>query len=174
MSASEVKIMKIDAKAAVITVSDKGSRGERVDTAGPRLVELLLTLGIRTEMAKIVPDDTSWIRQAILEACDERHLDLLFTAGGTGLSERDVTPEATRSLLDMEVPGITEAIRTVTYRITPRAMLSRAVSGVRGKTLVINMPGSKKAVEESFEVIKEALLHAVEVLRGRQGDCGRG
>ena len=158
--------------AAVITVSDKGSRGEREDTAGDSLEELLREAGAAAIARVVVPDEQGRITAALLEHTAAR-VDIIITTGGTGFSPRDVTPEATRLVIDREAPGIAEAVRAASMKLTPQAMLSRAVSGIRGDTLIINFPGNPDACRESFAVIAPALGHALELLSGDSGDCGR-
>ncbi|MEK6537123.1 MAG: MogA/MoaB family molybdenum cofactor biosynthesis protein [Actinomycetota bacterium] len=158
---------------AVITVSDKGAHGEREDSSGVALESLLMDAGAASVARVIVPDERNQITAALREYCCEKKVDLVVTTGGTGLTARDVTPEATREVIEREVPGFAEAIRAASLKITPRAMLSRAVSGIRGQTLVINFPGSPKACEESFAVIRPVIGHALELLAGNSGDCAR-
>lgn len=158
--------------AAVLTVSDKGSRGERVDTAGPKIQTLLASLGITTVESAIVPDDYEDI-QNVLKDWIEDEINLIITTGGTGISPRDITPEATLPLIDKQIPGIMEAIRYQTGKITSRAYLTRGVAGVSKKSLIINLPGSEKAVTESIEVISEFLIHGLDTLLGKSKDCGR-
>lgn len=157
----------------IITVSDKASRGERQDTGGPTVRELALGAGFATGDQVVVPDERARIADEIRRMADERQYDLVFTTGGTGLSPRDVTPQATLETLDYEVPGLAEAMRAESLKKTPAAMTSRAVAGVRGRTLVVNLPGSPKAVRECLEVILPALPHAVSVMRGAVGDHQR-
>lgn len=159
-------------KIAVLTVSDRCSRGETQDMSGP-LISTLLSEYAETASYRVVPDDAEQIADALRYFCDELGVDFAFTTGGTGFSPRDVTPEATRAVLEREAPGIAEAIRAESLKITPRAMLSRAVSGIRGKTLIVNLPGSAKAVRESLSVIAPVLSHAAETLSGQTTDCGR-
>lgn len=158
--------------AAVITVSDKGSRGEREDTSGPALAELLARAGYRVAETAIIPDDREQIRRELLRCSDELGIALVLTTGGTGFSLRDVTPEATLSVLEREARGIPEAMRCASLRITPRACLSRGVAGLRGRTLIVNLPGSRKAAVENLEAVLPALGHGLDVLRGNSGDCG--
>ena len=156
-------------KVAIITVSDKGSKGEREDLSGKVIEEMLPWAEIVSY--KIVPDEKEQIKQAIIEATSTA--DLIFTNGGTGLHPRDVTPEATREVIEKEVLGIAEAIRWEGYKKTKKAILSRAIAGIRGKTLIINLPGSPKAVKESLEVILDALPHAIDKIKGDPSECGR-
>jgi molybdopterin adenylyltransferase len=156
-------------KVAIITVSDKGSKGEREDLSGKVIEEMLPWAEIVSY--KIVPDEKEEIKKAIIEATSSA--DLIFTNGGTGLHPRDVTPEATREVIEKEVLGIAEAIRLEGYKKTKKAILSRAIAGIRGKTLIINLPGSPKAVKESLEVILDALPHAIDKIKGDPSECGR-
>jgi molybdopterin adenylyltransferase len=158
-------------KAGVLTLSDKGSRGERVDESGKAIKEILAALGANVLKYEVVPDEKDIISARLVEWADKDRLDLILTTGGTGLTPRDVTPEATLAVIDKEVPGFAEAMRAESFKKTPMAVLSRAVSGIRGRTLIINMPGSTRAVRECLEVISPALNHAVETLRGESGDC---
>ncbi|MHB8780200.1 MAG: MogA/MoaB family molybdenum cofactor biosynthesis protein [Candidatus Geothermincolia bacterium] len=157
-------------KAAIVTVSDKGSRGERVDTAGPAIKEMLQSEGWHVEQERIVPDEREDIEEA-LRSLAAAGVDVILTTGGTGLSPRDVTPEATMAVIDREVPGFAEAMRAASLRLTPHAMLSRGVSGILGCTLIVNLPGSPRAVRENLEVILAALPHGVEKLRGGSREC---
>lgn len=155
---------------ALIIVSDKGAAGEREDRSGPLLGELLLPWG-DIEHSTIVPDERTTLSAELRRRAAEG-MDAVFTSGGTGLSPRDITPEATLEVTDRLVPGIAEAMRRETYSATPRAMLSRAVAGISGRTLIINLPGSPKAVRECFAVLEPVLGHALETLTGRGGECG--
>lgn len=159
-------------KAAVITVSDRAASGEREDASGDALARLLEAMGADSTVRAVVPDERERIAAALIEHCDAG-VDLILTTGGTGLAPRDVTPEATLKVIDRQASGFAEAIRAESLRITPRAMLSRAVSGVRGSTLIINLPGSPRAAEESFKVIEPALGHALEVIAGECDECAR-
>jgi molybdopterin adenylyltransferase len=150
----------------ILTVSDKGSRGERQDKSGETIREMIEHLGSSVVKYEIVPDEADIIAGRIKEWADGGEMDVILTTGGTGLSRRDVTPEATLSVIDKEVPGIAEAMRAKSLEKTPMAMLSRAVAGLRGQCLIINLPGSPKAVEECLEVALLALPHAVEIIRG--------
>ena len=157
--------------AAVLTVSDKGSRGERDDTSGDALEEALRALGVASVERAIVPDEADQIAAELRRWADETPVNLILTTGGTGMTSRDVTPEATLGVLDRQAPGFAEAMRAGSLAKTPHAMLSRAVSGVRGKTLIINMPGSPRACREQFAMIAAALPHGVEKLLDLGGDC---
>lgn len=159
-------------QAAVITLSDKGSRGEREDTSGPAIVERLSREGYQIVEAILLSDDQEELEQQLRRLCDQRQPDLILTTGGTGFSPRDHAPEATLAVADRMAPGIAEAIRAHSLSITPRAMLSRGAAVLRGRTLIINLPGSKKAVLESMDCFLETLPHGLDVLRGESGDCG--
>ncbi|AOY76759.1 MogA/MoaB family molybdenum cofactor biosynthesis protein [Clostridium formicaceticum] len=156
----------------VITASDKGSIGERQDTSGPLIAEMMKELGGVLKEYVIVPDEREKLANALITMCDDAKLDIVFTTGGTGFSPRDVTPEATLDVIDRLAPGISEAIRMKSLSITPKAMLSRAVAGIRKQTLIINLPGSPKGVKESLEVILPALSHGIGILKGIEGECG--
>jgi len=164
--------MDYEFKVGVITVSDKGARGEREDKSGVAIKELIAEIGGVVERYEIVPDELDQIRDTIVAWCDLDRLDLIFTSGGTGFGPRDLTPEATLEAAQRMAPGISEAMRLAGLKNTPRAMLSRGVSCIRGKTLIVNLPGSEKGVRESLEAILDALPHALEVLCGKGGDCG--
>jgi len=156
----------------VLTLSDKGARGERVDESGCLLGGLVSSLGEITRY-QVVADDEETIILLLKSWIDDLHLDLILTTGGTGLSPRDLTPQATASVLDYEVPGMAEAMRAVSREKTPKAMLSRALVGVRGETLIINLPGSPKGVRENLEVLLPVLPHALAKLKGDPADCGQ-
>ena len=160
--------------AGVITVSDKGSRGEREDKSGLEIVNALESVGIQVCYTLIIPDEVPLIIQALLECADSKQLDLIFTTGGTGVSPRDLTPDATLQVIDKEVPGMAEAMRRESAAITPHAMISRAVTGMRGRSLIINLPGSPRGVRENLAVVLPALRHAVEKIKGDESDCGSG
>ena len=157
--------------AAVLTISDKGSRGEREDTSGDALEEALHELGASAVERAIVPDEADQIAAELRRWADETQVNLILTTGGTGMTTRDITPEATLAVLDRQAPGFAEAMRAGSLAKTPHAMISRAVSGVRGKTLIVNMPGSPRACREQFAMIAPALPHAVEKLLDLGGDC---
>lgn len=161
--------MKFDPeiRAAVLTASD--TRTKATDESGTVLVGLLLGLGIGVAERVIVPDEFETIREALIGFADKAQVDLILTTGGTGFAERDVTPEATLAVIDREAPGIAEAIRRETAASTKFAMLSRAVAGIRGKTLIINLPGSPKGVRECFAVVEPVLVHALKLIRGETG-----
>ena len=158
-------------KAAVITASDSCARGEREDLSGPRCKEILENLGFVCEDIIVVPDDEKILTQTMEKFC-AMGIDLILTSGGTGFSPRDVTPEATKKVIEKEVPGIAELLRLEGYKKTPKAILSRAVSGIKGQTLIINLPGSVKGVTEGLEALKAVLDHGLEVLRGNVSRCG--
>jgi molybdenum cofactor synthesis domain-containing protein len=158
-------------RVAILTVSDKGSRGEREDLSGLAVEEAVLDRGWRVEARDIVPDEPGDIEAKLRYYCDELGVDLVLTTGGTGLSPRDVTPEATRRVIEREAPGFAEAMRTASLQVTPHAMLSRAVSGIRASTLIVNLPGSPRAARENLEVILPALPHGLEKLCGDEGEC---
>ena len=153
-------------RVGILTVSDKGAAGERVDRSGNTIREMLLPLGCEVRECEIVPDEKDVITSELTEWINEGSVDVIFTTGGTGLSDRDVTPEATLSIIERVVPGIAEAMRMRTLDKTPMAMLSRAVAGTKGKCLIINLPGSPRAVQECLEVVLPAVQHAVEIIKG--------
>lgn len=156
----------------LVTVSDRSASGERPDETGPALKQMIEgALQSRVADARIVQDDIDQIRQALIELC-ERGLDLVLTAGGTGFASRDVTPEATRQVIERPTPGLDEAMRAASLQVTPRAMLSRGVSGIRGTTLIVNLPGSPKGSRENLGVLIPVLPHALGLLRGTDTDCG--
>jgi molybdopterin adenylyltransferase len=160
-------------RAAIITSSDKGASGEREDVSGAILKEILESKGYRVVSSIVLPDEKDQLAAEMIRLADTVLCDVIFTTGGTGLSVRDVTPEATLSVADRLVPGISEAIRTFSMAVTKRAMLSRGVSVVRGQTLIINLPGSPKAVKESLGVIIDELSHGIAVLRGDADECAQ-
>ena len=152
--------------AAVITISDKGSLGLREDVSGPLLGELLREAGAEIAHYAIVPDEVEQIRDLIIQLADEQSVELIVTTGGTGLAPRDVTPEATMQVIDRDIPGLSEVLRMEGYEKTPLAVISRGVSGSRGRTLIINLPGNPKAVREGMEVLAPILPHTLQMLRG--------
>jgi molybdenum cofactor synthesis domain-containing protein len=157
----------------IIVLSDKGSKGEREDLSGPKIMELLPKDQYEIKSYKVIPDEKPLIEYELIRLSDEQNCNLVLTSGGTGLSPRDVTPEATLAVADRNVPGIAEAIRYNSMQYTKRAMLSRAVSVARRKTLIINLPGSPKAVAECLEYILSELPHAIGILCGTDGECAR-
>lgn len=159
--------------AAVITISTKGSVGERVDTSGPNLVAILKDDGYDVKYTNIVTDDLEIIKKELIKVTDDG-INLVLTTGGTGFSKTDVTPEATLAVIEKAAPGISEAMRYLTYNITNKSILSRGASGIRKNSLIINLPGSKKAAEENFNVVKEPIKHGIEILLTQgSNDCGR-
>ena len=158
-------------KIVIITVSDSCSEGKREDTSGPLIKQIIESMGKVIEY-EIVPDEKASISQAIKEAVDELRADLVLTTGGTGLSLRDVTPEATREVVEKEIPGFAELMRQKSFEITPMAILSRAIAGIRGKSLIINLPGSSKAVKECLDIILSVVPHALDMIKGKgHEDC---
>lgn len=155
----------------ILCASDRCSKGICEDKSGPLIMELVAPLG-KTKEYIIVPDEKDEIEKTLIYLCDDVKADVVFTTGGTGFAPRDITPEATLAVIERNAPGISEAIRMKSLEITPKAMLSRAVSGIRGQTLIINLPGSPKAVRESIEVVLPVLPHAVETLSGNTLSCG--
>jgi molybdopterin adenylyltransferase len=160
-------------KAVILTISDRGAKGEREDSSGPLIQEMIRILPAEIIHSEMIPDEKEKIAEVLKKSSDRLKADLILTTGGTGLSPRDVTPEATREVIDKEVPGFSEAMRAGSLRKTPHAMISRAVSGVRGSTLIINLPGSPKAVRENLSVILPALPHALSKLKGDPAECGQ-
>ncbi|KOC32060.1 MogA/MoaB family molybdenum cofactor biosynthesis protein [Clostridium botulinum] len=160
-------------KVAILTISDKGSKGERVDTTGAALKELLEKEEYKIEYYKVIPDEMDEIIEELIKASDNLKVDLILTNGGTGFSKRDITPEATLKVIKKEVPGIPEAMRLNSLKITPKAMLSRGVSGIRNSTLIINLPGSPKGSVENIQVVLPALKHGIEILKGEVSECAR-
>lgn len=160
-------------KIGILTISDKGSKGEREDLSGLAIIDIVTTMGWEVEAYDIIPDEIEIIKTKLLEYCDGLKVDIVFTSGGTGFAPRDVTPEATLAVIEKAVPGIPEAMRAGSMKITSRAMLSRAQAGIRGETIIINLPGSPKGVKECFEIILPALGHGVEILQGKTGECAQ-
>ena len=171
----EIKIMEreIPFTAAVITLSDKCFKGEREDLSGPTIVNRLKEEGYEVVETILIPDEKKMLQQSLIRLCDQRDVSLVITTGGTGCAPRDITPEATKELFDKEVPGISEAIRAESMKYTAHAMLSRGVSGIRNKTLIINLPGSPKACLESMEVFLKPVKHALKLIRGEEKECAR-
>ena len=159
--------------AAVITISDKGARGERVDTSGPNLVELLMARDYDVVYTSIIPDEMEQIRAELCRCADERKIALVLTTGGTGFSPRDITPEATMAVVERPTPGIPEAMRAESMKITPRGCLSRSAAGIRKRSLIVNLPGSKKASAENLLAVIDPIGHGLEMLQGQgSADCG--
>jgi molybdopterin adenylyltransferase len=158
-------------KAVVITVSDRGARGQREDASGPAIARMLEAAGMEIIGLRIIPDEKEIIRRMLLEWCDGGDADLILTTGGTGVSPRDVTPDATRGVIDREIPGMAEAMRRQSAAVTPHAMISRALAGIRGRTLIINLPGSPKGATENLGVLIPALTHAIEKIKGDESEC---
>ena len=158
-------------KFGIICVSDRCYKGECDDLSGKAIAECVKSLS-DGEVYRLVPDENDLISNAITELSDDEKCDVIFTTGGTGFAPRDITPEATKAVIEKEVPGISEAIRAKSLEITDRAMLSRAISGIRGKSLIINLPGSPKAVKESIDIVLPVLPHAIETLSGNTQSCG--
>lgn len=160
-------------RTGILTISDKGSRGERIDTTGPSIKEALNGKGYEVEYYKVIPDEIDIIANELIYMCDELKLELVLTNGGTGFSQRDVTPEATLKVIKKQAPGICEAMRQKSLEITPKAMLSRAIAGIRDNSLIINLPGSPKGAVENLEFVLPALPHGIEILNGTGGECAR-
>ena len=158
--------------AAVITVSDKGSQGLREDTSGPAIVKMLEEEGFTVVRTGIIPDDYEKIRETLINLADEVKVCLALTTGGTGFSKRDVTPEATLSVIEREARGIPEAMRAFSMTVTPRGALSREAAGLRGDTLIVNLPGSRKASTENLSAVLPSLKHGIDMLRGYDSNCG--
>ena len=160
--------------AAVITISDKGAKGERVDTSGPNLCEILKQRGFDVVYTAIIPDEMEEIKAELIRCCDEKKIALVLTTGGTGFSPRDITPEATLQVVERRTPGIPEAMRAESMRITPKGCLSRSEAGIRGRTLIINLPGSKKASEENILAVIDPVEHGLKMLMSEgSADCAK-
>lgn len=158
-------------EAGVLTVSDRSYRGEREDGSGPVLQEMLEQAGYKVTTRGVVPDEKQMIEETLVQWADEKNLALVLTTGGTGFSPRDITPEATEAVCQRMTPGIGEAMRAESLKITPRAILSRATAGIRGATLIVNLPGSPKAAKENLAAVLPALDHGLDMLRGGPADC---
>jgi len=162
----------VNIRAAIITLSDKGSKGEREDESGKTIREMITGIHALVGHYEVLPDEKQRIIDVLSRLSDSGAIDLIITTGGTGVSARDVTPEATLAVIDCELPGMAEAMRAESLKKTPHAMISRAVAGIRKQTLIVNLPGSPKAVRENLEVILPALPHAIEKIKGDTRDCG--
>ena len=160
--------------AAVITISDKGYRGERVDASGPNLVEILKDRNFQVVYTAIIPDDREMIQAELIKCADELGIALVLTTGGTGFSPRDITPEATMEVVERPTPGIPEAMRAESMKITPKGCLSRSAAGIRGRTLIINLPGSKKASQENILAVIDPVAHGLDMLYSEgSADCAK-
>ena len=160
-------------KVGILTISDKGARGEREDQSGKLIEEIVKKIEGEVKYYQIIPDEKDIIQDELIKAVDGLHLDLILTTGGTGLGKRDVTPEATLAVIEKEVPGISEIIRSESFKQTNRAILSRGVAGIRKESLIINLPGSPRGVKESLEIILDALPHGIEIIKGQVNECAR-
>ncbi len=159
-------------RTAIITLSDKGAKGEREDESGRVIREMITEIAASTIHYEILPDEKALIIEVLKRLSDSGEIDLILTTGGTGVAPRDVTPEATRAVLDRELPGMAEAMRAESLKKTPHAMISRALAGIRKQTLIVNLPGSPKAVRENLAAILPALPHAIDKIKGDPTECG--
>jgi molybdenum cofactor synthesis domain-containing protein len=157
----------------IVTASDKGAQGKREDTSGQVIREIAEAKGYQVGSYRLLPDEQEFLEQELKRLCDDLQVDLVLTTGGTGFSQRDCMPEATLAVTERLVPGIPEALRQYSMTITKRGMLSRAAAGIRGKTLIVNLPGSPKAVREQLEYLMDGLGHGLDILTGRDGECAR-
>jgi len=160
-------------KTAIVTISDKGSKGERKDETGKVLQDILEKEGYKVEEYKIIPDEINIISEELIKLCDEKKVNLIITNEGTGFSKRDVTPEATERVIEKHVPGFGEAMRASSLSITPKAILSRGIAGIRKDSLIINLPGSPKAAVENLQAVLGAIPHGIEILLGEASECAR-
>ncbi len=160
-------------KVVILTISDRGSKGEREDSSGPLIREMVKDLPAEVIHYEIIPDEKGEIIKTLRKSADQLKADLILTTGGTGLSPRDVTPDATREVIEKEVPGFSEAMRAESLKKTPHAMISRGISGIRGSSLIVNLPGSPKSVRENLTVILPALPHALSKLKGDPSECAQ-
>lgn len=157
----------------ILTLSDKGARGEREDLSGVEIKRLVTEIPAEVKAYEVIPDEKYLIKDKLIEYADDLGLDVIITTGGTGVSPRDVTPDATLEVIDKEIPGMAEVMRFESLKKTPRAMISRAVVGLRGRTLIINLPGSPKGVRENLSAILPAISHAVEKIKGDPSECAQ-
>lgn len=157
----------------ILTISDKGAVGEREDASGLLLHQLVDQIPGKVAVYQVVPDEKEIIQNQLISFCDRWNVDLVLTTGGTGVSPRDVTPDATEEVVDRLVPGMGEIMRVEGYKKNPRSIISRGIAGIRKKTLIINLPGSPRAVRENFEILLPALSHAIEKMKGDPGECGK-
>ncbi|HER23451.1 MAG TPA: molybdopterin adenylyltransferase [Candidatus Atribacteria bacterium] len=160
-------------KVGILTISDKGSKGEREDLSGKVIEEMVKKINGEVRYYKVIPDEKDMIKEELVKIVDKLYLDLILTTGGTGVSKRDITPDATLEVIEKEVSGICEIIRSESFKKTNRAILSRGVAGIRKESLIINLPGSPKGVRESLEIILQALPHGIEILKGEASECGK-
>jgi len=158
-------------QAGILTISDKGFAQQREDTSGPALSTMLKRIGVAVKKYEIIPDELDIIAEKLIEYADAHHLDLVVTTGGTGVSPRDVTPDATRRVIDREIPGMAEAMRMESFKKTPHAVISRAIAGIRGTTLIINLPGSPRGATENLQIILKAIPHTIEKIKGDPSEC---
>ncbi|MCX5903105.1 MAG: MogA/MoaB family molybdenum cofactor biosynthesis protein [Proteobacteria bacterium] len=158
-------------KAGILTISDKGARQERINTSGPAVAAVLAEIGATIEKYEIIPDEKEVIAHKLVEYADDLRLDLVVTTGGTGVAPRDVTPDATRMVIEKEVPGMAEAMRMESLKKTPHAVISRAIAGIRGGTLIINLPGSPRGATENLRTILSAIPHAIAKIQGDPAEC---
>jgi molybdenum cofactor synthesis domain-containing protein len=157
----------------IITASDKGAQGQRIDESGKVIQSIVRERGYTVVRYVVLPDDYEELSKEMIHMADDLKINLVLTTGGTGFSERDITPEATKSVIEREAPGVAEAIRAYSLSITLRAMLSRGLCGIRKKTVILNLPGSPKAVKESLEYVIDSMHHGLEILLGRTAECAR-
>ncbi len=157
----------------ILTISDKGAVGEREDASGLLLHQLVDQIPGKVAVYQVVPDEKEMIQNQLISFCDRWNVDLVLTTGGTGVSPRDVTPDATEAVIDRLVPGMGEIMRVEGYKKNPRSIISRGIAGIRKKTLIINLPGSPRAVRENFEILLPALSHTIEKMKGDPGECGK-
>jgi molybdenum cofactor synthesis domain-containing protein len=159
-------------RTGIITVSDRSSQGIRKDSSGPALATMLVDADIEVCKSLVIPDEKDQIKEAIIKYADVENFDLILTTGGTGVSPRDVTPDATLEVIDKQIPGMAEAMRHQSMQITPYAIISRAIAGIRGRCLIVNLPGSPKGAQENLAIILPALKHAIEKIKGDDAECG--